>query len=110
MKKQFLFLASIACLIACNRSHCGNQTHKESDNISRETRIDTLTFEDNSTGESISEYDTTYYETEVKDAIVYVPMNGKNFELNTIQNTVKIELEEGEYTKTIRRDLINPCE
>ena len=78
----------------------------ESDNISRETRIDTIEFQDIDSGTTVTIIDTTYFETEVKDAVIYVRMsNGKKYELSPFQNTLLVEQKEGEFTRSITVDI-----
>jgi hypothetical protein len=110
MKKQFLILISIVVLTACTNK--SEHVHiAESDNISRETRIDTLEFQDIDSGTTVTIIDTTYFETEVKDAVIYVRMsNGQNYEFNTLQHTVNVEIEEYKNTRSFTTDLYKPCE
>jgi hypothetical protein len=105
MKNQFLVLVSIICLTACT-NQSDHQHIAESDNISRETRIDTVVMQNIRTGEPVTYIDTTYFETEVKDAIIYVRMsNGKKYELSPFQNTLLVEQKEGEFTRSITVDI-----
>jgi hypothetical protein len=111
MKTQFLILASIICLIACSTEQNNSQTETEFDNISRETKIDTVVMQNIRTGEAVTLIDTINIETEVVDAIVYVRMsNGQNYEFNTLQHTVNVEIEEYKNTRSFTTDLYKPCE
>ena len=105
MKKHFLILMSIASLTACTNQ--SEHVHiAESENISRETRIDTIEYQNVRTGEAVTLIDTTYFETEVKDAVIYVRLsNGKKYELSPFQNTLLVEQKEGEFTRSITVDI-----
>mgnify|MGYP003386255837 CR=1 FL=1 len=105
MKKQLLILVCITALTACT-NQSGHVHIAESDNISRETRIDTIEFQNVRTGEAVTLIDTTYFETEVKDAVIYVRLsNGKKYELSPFQNTLLVEQKDGEFTKSFTIDL-----
>jgi len=110
MKNKLIIFVSIIGLTSC-----ANQTNKgtsalEMDNISTSSVMDTIEYQDIDTGEIFTEIFSTNIETEAIDEFVIVRLEGKEFRLNTMENTIQIRIKEGKYTKTITRDLFNPCE
>jgi len=110
MKNKLIIFVSIIGLTACT-----NQTNKDTsaleiNNISTSSVMDTIEYQDIDTGEIFTEIFSTNIETEAIDEFVIVRLEGKEFRLNTMENTVQIRIKEGKYTKTFTRDLFNPCE
>ncbi len=110
MKNKIFLLLSIGCLTACTNHTNKGASVREMNNISNSSVMDTIEYQDIDTGEIYIEIFSTNIETEAIDEFVIVRLEGKEFRLNTIENTIQIRIKEGKYTRTITRDLFNPCE
>ena len=107
MKNKLIIFICIIGLTACTNK---GPSALEMDNISTSSVMDTIEYQDIDTGEIYTEIFSTNIETEAIDELVIVRLEGKEFRLNTIENTIQIRIKEGKYTKTFTRDLFNPCE
>jgi len=107
MKNKLIIFICIIGLTACTNK---GTSALEMENISTSSVMDTIEYQDIDTGEIYIEIFSTNIETEAIDEFVIVKLEGKEFRLNTMENTIQIRIKEGKYTKTITRDLFNPCE